>query len=61
MYGWSILHSLPVGIITTTRPAQAPSCGKLASYARTAGFTCVETLPIDKFRVYRLQRGRHLT
>jgi len=59
MYGWSILHCLPVGM------ADAPSAGTgtvmrpdtLRGYAREAGFREVEILPIDNFffRFYRLQ------
>jgi len=58
MYGWSVLHCLPVGM------ADHPSVGTgtvmraetLRSYARQAGFRDVEILPIDNFffRFYRL-------
>jgi len=58
MYGWSVLHCLPVGM------ADQPSVGTgtvmrtktLAEYARAAGFRDVEVLPIDNFffRFYRL-------
>jgi 2-polyprenyl-3-methyl-5-hydroxy-6-metoxy-1,4-benzoquinol methylase len=58
MYGWSILHCLPVGM------ADAASAGTgtvmrpdtLRRYAREAGFRRVEILPIDNyfFRFYRL-------
>lgn len=58
MYGWSVLHCLPVGM------ADDPSAGTgtvmrtdtLRQYAREAGFRDVEVLPIDNFffRVYRL-------
>lgn len=58
MYGWSVLHCLPVGM------ADDPSAGTgtvmrtdtLRQYAREAGFSDVEVLPIDNFffRVYRL-------
>jgi hypothetical protein len=58
MYGWSVLHCLPVGM------ADQPSAGTgtvmrtgtLREYARQAGFRQVEVLPIDNFffRIYRL-------
>lgn len=58
MYGWSVLHCLPVGM------AEHPSVGTgtvmrmdtLRKYAREAGFSTVEVLPIENyfFRVYRL-------
>jgi 2-polyprenyl-3-methyl-5-hydroxy-6-metoxy-1,4-benzoquinol methylase len=58
MYGWSILHCLPVG------KAEAPSAETgtvmrpetLRRYALEAGFRSVEILPIDHFffRLYRL-------
>ena len=58
MYGWSILHCLPVG------RADPPAAGAgtvmradtLRAYAREAGFRAVEVLPIDSFffRFYRL-------
>jgi 2-polyprenyl-3-methyl-5-hydroxy-6-metoxy-1,4-benzoquinol methylase len=58
MYGWSILHCLPVGM------AEEPSAATgtvmrtdtLRQYAREAGFREVEVLPIDNFffRFYRL-------
>ena len=58
MYGWSILHCLPVG------KADAPSVetgtvmrpDTLRRYAMAAGFRSVEVLPIDNFffRFYRL-------
>jgi 2-polyprenyl-3-methyl-5-hydroxy-6-metoxy-1,4-benzoquinol methylase len=58
MYGWSVLHCLPVGM------ADQPSAGTgtvmrtdtLRHYAREAGFRDVEVLPIDNFffRFYRL-------
>ncbi|MBE9039489.1 methyltransferase domain-containing protein [Oscillatoriales cyanobacterium LEGE 11467] len=62
MYGWSVLHCLPVGMAdgaechcggtgTVMRPET------LYHYAREAGFSRVEILPIDNFffRFYRLQ------
>lgn len=58
MYGWSLLHCLPVGM------ADEPSAGTgtvmrtntLRQYAQSAGFSNVEVLPIENFffRVYRL-------
>jgi 2-polyprenyl-3-methyl-5-hydroxy-6-metoxy-1,4-benzoquinol methylase len=58
MYGWSVLHCLPVGLHaqpsaatgTVMRPAT------LERYAREAGFSRVEILPVDAglFRLYRL-------
>jgi hypothetical protein len=60
MYGWSILHCLPVGL------ADRPSAGTgtvmradtLRGYAREAGFPTVEVLPIEHFffQFYRLHR-----
>jgi len=59
MYGWSVLHCLPVGM---TEP-DAPGTGTvmradtLRNYAQEAGYRSVEILPIDNyfFRFYRLQ------
>lgn len=58
MYGWSVLHCLPVGM------ADQPSVGTgtvmrartLREYADQAGFSDMEVLPIDNyfFRFYRL-------
>ena len=58
MYGWSILHCLPVGM------AQEPSAATgtvmrastLRQYATQAGFRDLEILPVDNFffRLYRL-------
>ena len=60
MYGWSVLHCLPVGM------AEEGSAGTgtvmrrdtLRGYARDAGFRGVEVLPIEhaQFRFYRLHR-----
>lgn len=60
MYGWSILHCLPVGM------AEGPSAetgtvmraDTLRRYACAAGFADVEVLPIENlfFRFYRLRR-----
>ena len=59
MYGWSVLHCLPVGM------AEQPSAATgtvmrtdtLRRYAREAGFSDVEVVPIDNyfFRFYRLR------
>jgi 2-polyprenyl-3-methyl-5-hydroxy-6-metoxy-1,4-benzoquinol methylase len=59
MYGWSILHCLPVGM------AEQPSAGTgtvmrpatLEAYARDAGFGGFDVLPIehDTFRLYLLR------
>jgi SAM-dependent methyltransferase len=59
MYGWSILHCLPVGM------AEAHSAGTgtvmrtdtLREYASQAGFRSLQVLPIDNFffRFYRLE------
>lgn len=59
MYGWSVLHCLPVGM------AEQPSAGTgtamrpatLREYALAAGFRDVEILPIenDFWRFYRLR------
>ena len=60
MYGWSVLHCLPVGRVdppalgtgTVMRPET------LRRYARDAGFSGVEILPIehDFWRFYRLRQ-----
>ena len=62
MYGFSVLHCLPVGMADGT--ADQPSAGTgtvmrtgtLRHYARVAGFREVVVLPIENFffRVYRL-------
>lgn len=58
MYGWSVLHCLPVGM--TDHPATGTGTvmrtDTLRSYALEAGFREVEVLPIDNFffRFYRL-------
>jgi hypothetical protein len=59
MYGWSVLHCLPVGRV------DAPALGTgtvmrpetLRRYARQAGYSDVEILPIehDFWRFYRLR------
>lgn len=58
MYGWSILHCLPAGM--ADQPSVATGTvmrpGTLRDYARQAGFSAVEALPLDAgfFTVYRL-------
>jgi 2-polyprenyl-3-methyl-5-hydroxy-6-metoxy-1,4-benzoquinol methylase len=58
MYGWSVLHCLPVGMADTpsaeTGTVMRPDT--LRRYAREAGFRAVEILPIDNyfFNFYRL-------
>lgn len=58
MYGWSILHCLPVGMVdkpsAETGTVMRPDV--LRSYATAAGFKSVEVLPIENFffRFYRL-------
>jgi 2-polyprenyl-3-methyl-5-hydroxy-6-metoxy-1,4-benzoquinol methylase len=58
MYGWSVLHCLPVGMAdqpsTGTGTAMRPDT--LRAYAHDAGFSDVEILPIehDFWRFYRL-------
>jgi len=59
MYGWSVLHCLPVGL--SGQPSAATGTvmrpPTLRRYAREAGFTEVDILPIDHlfFRFYRLR------
>lgn len=61
MYGWSVLHCLPVGM-ADHQPSAATGTvmrtSTLRSYAQEAGFREVEVLPIDNyfFRFYRLHR-----
>ncbi|MCC6628871.1 MAG: class I SAM-dependent methyltransferase [Chloroflexi bacterium] len=58
MYGWSILHCLPVGLVDP--PAVGTGtvlrADTLCDYALAAGFRAVEVLPINHvfFRFYRL-------
>jgi 2-polyprenyl-3-methyl-5-hydroxy-6-metoxy-1,4-benzoquinol methylase len=58
MYGWSILHCLPVGMAdkpsAETGTVMRPDTFR--TYAREAGFNSVEILPIENyfFRFYRL-------
>ena len=59
MYGWSMLHCLPVGLME--HPAKGTgTCIRpdtVREYAKEAGFQSVEVLPIDNifFRFYRLR------
>jgi hypothetical protein len=61
MYGWIILHCLPVGMdhpqAVGTGTVMRPDT--LQNYAREAGFRNVEILPIENyfFRFYRLISG----
>jgi len=58
MYGWSVLHCLPVGMVD--QPAVGTGtvmrASSLRGYAQEAGFSNVEILPIDNFffQFYRL-------
>jgi cyclopropane fatty-acyl-phospholipid synthase-like methyltransferase len=58
MYGWSVLHCLPVGM--ADQPSAATGTvmrpDTLRRYAREAGFKDVQVLPIENFffRFYRL-------
>ena len=58
MYGWSVLHCLPVGMADTpsaeTGTVMRPET--LRRYAREAGFRAMEILPIENyfFNFYRL-------
>lgn len=58
MYGWSVLHCLPVGMADqpSTGTGTVMRAGTLRRYAQEAGFHEVEVLPIDNFffRFYRL-------
>lgn len=58
MYGWSVLHCLPVGMADqpATGTGTVMRTGTLRRYAQEAGFRDVEILPIDNFffRFYRL-------
>ena len=58
MYGWSVLHCLPVGMAAerSAGTGTVMRTGTLRQYARAAGFREVEVLPIDNFffRLYRL-------
>ena len=58
MYGWSILHCLPVGMVDppAVGTGTVMRTDTLKSYAKEAGFRAVEVLPIENFffRFYRL-------
>jgi len=58
MYGWSILHCLPVGLADppAVGTGTVMRAGTLRGYALEAGFHEVEVLPIDNFffQFYRL-------
>lgn len=58
MYGWSILHCLPVGMTDDNAAGTGTvmRADTLRQYAREAGFRDVEILPIEHFffRFYRL-------
>ncbi|MHC4609437.1 MAG: SAM-dependent methyltransferase, partial [Planctomycetota bacterium] len=59
MYGWSVLHCLPVGMADEPSAATGTvmRADILRRYAQEAGFREVEILPIDHFffRFYRLR------
>lgn len=58
MYGWSILHCLPVGLAEqpSTATGTVMRTHTLRTYAEQAGFDDLEVLPIENFffRFYRL-------
>jgi hypothetical protein len=58
MYGWSILHCLPVGMAgpSGVGTGTVMRTGTLQQYVREAGFRKFEIRPIDNFffRFYRL-------
>jgi len=58
MYGWSVLHCLPVGMADSPSAATGTvmRLDTLRQYAREAGFSDVEILPIENFffNIYRL-------
>ena len=58
MYGWSVLHCLPVGKDShhSAETGTVMRAGTLKRFAEKAGFCDVEVLPIDNFffRFYRL-------
>jgi len=58
MYGWSILHCLPVGMVGPSGAGTGTvmRTDTLRQYATGAGFSRMEILPIDNFffRFYRL-------
>ena len=60
MYGWSVLHCLPVGMADqpSAETGTVMRVDTLRRYAREAGFRDMEILPIENFffRFYRLHR-----
>jgi len=58
MYGWSVLHCLPaaMGEEGTAATGTVLRAAQLGEYAKAAGFSSVEVLPVDAgfFRLYRL-------
>jgi len=58
MYGWSILHCLPVGMVDdgAAGTGTVMRADTLRGYAAEAGFRDVEILPLENFffRFYRL-------
>ncbi len=60
MYGWSVLHCLPVGMADehSAGTGTVMRTSTLRRYAHEAGFREVEVLPIDNFffRIYRLHQ-----
>jgi hypothetical protein len=59
MYGWSVLHCLPVGMAEHQPSAATGTVMRTATlrrYAQEAGFRDVEVLPLDHFffNFYRL-------
>jgi len=58
MYGWSVLHCLPVGMADhpSTGTGTVMRTSTLEQYAKKAGFREIEVLPIENFffRIYRL-------
>jgi 2-polyprenyl-3-methyl-5-hydroxy-6-metoxy-1,4-benzoquinol methylase len=59
MYGWSIFHCLPVGLVDppAVGTGTVMRADTLRGYAREAGFSTVDVLPIENFffRFYRLR------
>lgn len=58
MYGWSILHCLPAGMVDkpSAETGTVMRADTLRAYAHQAGFRSVEILPIENvfFQFYRL-------
>jgi 2-polyprenyl-3-methyl-5-hydroxy-6-metoxy-1,4-benzoquinol methylase len=58
MYGWSVLHCLPVGMVDqpSAETGTVMRAGTVRRYAKEAGFRDVEVLSIDNFffQFYRL-------